>query len=126
SSLLEQLILAAQTRKILAISSEIDSGLSLPTDVKLAFYRIAQESLNNLIKHAHATHVSIFYGLRHGVVELSIEDNGRGFDVTTVPSTSLGLKIMQERAEGAGARMQVRSQVGAGTHVIVTWTGPNS
>ncbi len=124
-SLLEQLVLAAQTRKILTVSSEVDSGLTLPAEVKLAFYRIAQESLNNLTKYSQATDVRIFYGLKNGAVELRIEDNGRGFDITTVPSTSLGLNIMRERAEGVRASLQIRSQVGAGTAIAVTWIDPN-
>jgi signal transduction histidine kinase len=106
----------------------------VPSDVHVALYRIAQEVLNNVVKHAHATQVAV--GLRctslaqetsppttggERSVELCISDNGRGFDPNCVPSDRLGLGIIRERAQAIGASLEIESEPGAGTRVSVVW-----
>jgi signal transduction histidine kinase len=95
--------------------------------VHVALYRIAQEALNNVVKHARASTVDLT--LRCAVaptggereVELQIRDDGRGFDLNKVAPDHLGLGIMRERAEAIGARLEVETAAGGGTAVSLYW-----
>jgi len=96
----------------------------LPTEVELALYRIVQESLTNIVKHAHAKNVSIVVECQAHSVVAVIEDDGRGFDVRAVlesplEENQLGLHGMRERAELVGGRLQIESTPGAGSSVFV-------
>ena len=94
----------------------------LPANVQIALYRIAQEALNNIAKHAQATSVSI--ELHHqpdGQIVLSIHDDGRGFDATRSAPGHLGLSIMRERAQDIGALLRLDTRSGGGTRITVTW-----
>jgi signal transduction histidine kinase len=121
STLLRQLTEAASTRKEIAVSFDVDGQTDLPGPVKVAFYRIAQEAVNNTVKHAHADQVAIKLSSGEGCVELRVGDNGRGFDPATVPATQLGLKIMRERAEAIGATLEVNTQPSKGTEITIRW-----
>ena len=119
--LLRQLSQAATGRARLSVEVEAQGQADLPTEVKIALYRIAQEALNNVIKHAAAERaVLTLYGDRDGV-ELCIADDGSGFDPTAVPPGHLGLGIMRERAQTIGATLEVESMARRGTRVTVTW-----
>jgi PAS domain S-box-containing protein len=119
--LLHQLAEALQGRTHLEVALETDDTPALPEDVKTAFFYITQEALNNVVKHANATHVAVHFCNNRDQLELNILDDGRGFDPDQVESTSMGLGIMHERAEAIGARLDVTSQVNHGTNVVVTW-----
>ncbi len=93
----------------------------LPHDTKLAFYRITQEAFNNIAKYAEATQVSVALQDASDVLTLRIADNGRGFEPQVEPATGLGLKIMDERAEQIGARLDIDSAPGRGTMLAVQW-----
>jgi signal transduction histidine kinase len=80
--------------------------------------------LNNVIKHARATQVHVTLWLNNKV-NLSIVDNGNGFDVNAVSPQHYGLKIMRERAEAVGAVFSIYSEPGEGTQVIVSWVPPD-
>jgi signal transduction histidine kinase len=97
----------------------------LPPDVQMAFYRIAQESLNNVIKHGHATRARIRFMRDAKQVILAVTDNGRGFDVQNIP-TGFGLKSMSERATNIGAAFRIQSAIGRGTRVKLVWDIPQS
>ncbi|MCI0394669.1 MAG: GAF domain-containing sensor histidine kinase [Chloroflexi bacterium] len=91
-----------------------------------ALYRIAQEALNNVVKHARAGRVQITLRLENGVVRLMVSDNGRGFaspagESQALPTRpgGLGLKTMRERAEALGGQFQLTSAPGGGTVVEV-------
>jgi nitrate/nitrite-specific signal transduction histidine kinase len=99
----------------------LDGNCSLEPEIKVAFYRIAQEALNNVAKHAHAEQAAVTLQCKPGFVILEIWDSGRGFDINSVPSDHLGLGIMQERAAKIGAELQIESSVGGGTTVRVRW-----
>jgi ligand-binding sensor domain-containing protein/signal transduction histidine kinase len=124
--LLRQLADALRSRAGLAIVVEADQVCSLPTDVKVAFYRIAQEALNNIVKHARANQVNVRLRCEGGAVELEITDDGKGFDPTEVSAEHHGLRIMRERAEAIGAQFQVKSAPGHGTQVLLAWAGVES
>ncbi len=95
----------------------------LPADVQVAIYRICQETLNNVVKHAGAKNVEIT--LRHEAngIELSIRDDGQGFDTTTTNSGHYGLSMMRERAEAVGISLSITSQPGHGTELTIRWAG---
>jgi ligand-binding sensor domain-containing protein/signal transduction histidine kinase len=108
-------------RSRIPLQLKIEGDCQLPPDVKIAFYRIAQESLNNIVKHARATQISMDIHCIDGQVAMCICDNGRGFDRETVTPDHLGLGIMQERAENVGAILTIDSQPTHGTQVVLTW-----
>jgi len=115
--LLRQLAEAIRSRKRIAISVDINGEFSLKPDTKLALYRITQEALNNIAKHSRATKASIQLMRREQGVELTIEDNGAGFDPDAVQPTSLGLNIMRERSDELGAALTIISRQGEGTRL---------
>jgi signal transduction histidine kinase len=100
----------------------MDERIILPVAVRHAFYRIAQEALNNIAKHAKATKIHIVLEKNQSTVMLKIHDNGIGFDVNRMPSgTHFGLKIMQERAQDLKAVFHLKSHPAQGTSVYVAW-----
>jgi signal transduction histidine kinase len=125
--LLRQLSEAAMGRVGIPVALTVEEDPTLPSDVHVALYRIAQEAMNNVVKHARAGQAEL--SLRSArdpvtggrAVELEIRDDGRGFDAQDVPPDHLGLGIMRERAEAIGARLEVESGTGQGTRVRVTW-----
>jgi signal transduction histidine kinase len=118
--LLKQLCESFIGRARLPIQLNVDGQRALPPDVQLAFYRITQEALNNIVKHAKASQVSVTLRLAE-LVRLSIVDNGAGFDPASVPPNHLGTRIMRERAEAIGATYSLYSEPGEGTQISVTW-----
>ena len=98
---------------------DVDFELRLPQLVEAALFRIAQEAVNNLAKHANARAVEISFFQEAQEVRLMIADDGCGFDATRLPeSGSYGLQIMRERAEGVDAKLKVDSAPGRGTRII--------
>lgn len=105
---------------------EVDIGgpSRLPSHVEVALYRIAQEALQNVMKHASASRVTLRLSSAHGCVQLVVEDDGRGFRHTQAARNrngdpAYGLVGMRERAELVGARLEVTSTPGSGTRVLV-------
>ena len=95
----------------------------LPADVQVAIYRICQEALNNIAKHAEAKNVDIILKHDDTSIELIIRDDGRGFDTSELtPSGHYGLGMMRERAEAVGALLSITSQPGHGTELTIRWT----
>ncbi|HEX9380859.1 MAG TPA: GAF domain-containing protein [Gaiellaceae bacterium] len=91
----------------------------LPAEVETTLYRIVQEALTNVVKHAEASRVSILLVRRDGSATAVIEDDGRGFDPATAPTDRLGLEGMRERAELHEGRLAVETAPGAGTTLVV-------
>ena len=125
SDLLKQLGEAFTGRSRIPVQIEIEEGISIPPDVKIGLYRIAQEALNNVFKHARAEKVVLSLRSQPDGLELSIADDGGGFDQSEVSSRQLGLKIMQERSLEIGAELKIDSNLGAGTEVIARWKAEN-
>jgi signal transduction histidine kinase len=85
-------------------------------------FRILQEALNNIVKHARASHVSIRLGKTDDMLELRIEDDGQGFVMKSgVEAHRFGLDSMQERAHLSGARFTIESAPGIGTTLRALW-----
>lgn len=107
----------------------MDCRLSLqgmPVDIEdaaaTAIFRIFQESLTNIARHAQATMVEIDAGLVDGMLLLSVKDNGKGFDVEAVAdSKSYGLIGMAERARQFGATLEISSEPGRGSRVLLRY-----
>jgi signal transduction histidine kinase len=99
------------------VESTLDERLPLPIEEVL--YRISQEALHNVVKHAGARQVRLEVGRIASGVRLRIQDDGKGFDPTKVPSGHLGLTGMQARADKIGARFSVKSVPGEGTTIEV-------
>jgi signal transduction histidine kinase len=93
----------------------------IPADVKDAFFRITQEALNNVVKHARAPKVRVDLLVSDTMVLLRIVDDGRGFNPLKTSADHLGLRMMQERAGNAGIDCQVQSYPGSGTEVTMIW-----
>jgi signal transduction histidine kinase len=93
----------------------------LSAEAELAFYRITQEALNNVIKHAHASRVDVILERRDASITLLIEDDGVGFDPADAENASHGIGIagMRERAALCGAALEIESAVGEGTTVFL-------
>jgi PAS domain S-box-containing protein len=93
----------------------------LPAEVQVVFYRVCQEALNNVARHANASQVDIDLKDEGTVIELRVHDNGKGFDPEQISSGHYGLSMMRERAESAGALLTVTSRPGQGTELILRW-----
>jgi ligand-binding sensor domain-containing protein/signal transduction histidine kinase len=95
----------------------------LPAAIETAFFRVAQEALTNVARHAQASQVSVTLGVEGRTLRLVVADDGRGFDsqrpADPAEGPSWGLLSMAERAEAVGGRCRVESRPGAGTRVIV-------
>jgi PAS domain S-box-containing protein len=92
----------------------------MPRDVALCVYRVAQEALRNIARHAAVKEASVSLGGGHGELVLCVQDRGAGFDPSRVRSTpGLGLSSMQERAHLIEAELSIRSQPGQGTTVTL-------
>jgi two-component system nitrate/nitrite sensor histidine kinase NarX len=120
--LLRQLGNALSGRTNLPVIVTVSREFTLPAEVQIAFYRICQEALNNVAKHAKASQVMIDLQQESGIIELRIRDDGQGFDTTQKTiSGHYGLSIMRERAEAAGLLLSVTSQPGQGTDLTIRW-----
>ncbi len=118
--LLNHLSEAVTGRARIPVTLNVEGEASLQPELQIALYRIAQESLNNVVKHSGAQEVKIELLLGEEV-ELSIIDDGCGFDPEQALSDQLGLKIMQERAGEVGGELEIVSVIGRGTRVMVKW-----
>lgn len=122
--LIDQIILAAQGRRSIAITSQIEVATQLPDHIHLALYRLVQEAVNNIVKHSDASQAHIKLAEIDGQVQLNIEDNGKGFD-TTEQTNGLGLLGMRERAAQIGATFTVSSgHNGEGTQITISLPTP--
>jgi signal transduction histidine kinase len=100
------------------------SGAELTPEGQVTFYRVAQEALNNIVKHAHASRVDVLLKRREGVVTLVVEDDGVGFDIgdPAVQALGIGLAGMRERAALIGGTLEIESSPGHGTTVFLRRT----
>jgi signal transduction histidine kinase len=110
---------ALRARHKLAVHTDFHEEPLLSFEAKEALYRIAQESLNNTVKHAQAERVDIRLGVRQGEVTLELMDDGVGFDPQAEYSGHMGLNSMHERAAQIGGILEIVSEAGQGTVVRV-------
>jgi signal transduction histidine kinase len=101
----------------IVVESEIDDRL--PLEIEETLYRISQEALHNVVKHAAARQVRIELDRAGQGVRLRIVDDGKGFDPAAVPDSHLGIAGMRARAAKIGARLDCQSEPGRGTTIEV-------
>lgn len=105
-----------------AFESGLPEDFRLPAHTELALYRVVQEALTNIARHAHAAQASVHLEERAGLLHLTIRDDGRGFDVNAVMNSEergLGLHGIQERVELIGGKLMLESAEGLGTRLCV-------
>jgi PAS domain S-box-containing protein len=121
ADLLRHLSNAFTGRTRIPLTLNIEGVTDPPLEVKVVIYRVVQESLNNINKHAQASQVFIDLHRSENRIQLEIRDDGCGFDLGSASPESLGLGIMRERAESIGAHLLIHSEIGAGTHTELIW-----
>ena len=120
--LMQQLSEAISSRAGVEVDLKVEGSCPMPSDVKVAVYRVAQEAFNNIAKHAQAENVIVQVKCDVDTgLSLRIEDDGKGFEANKVGSGHLGLGIMQERADEINGELMITSEPGSGTHVTLTW-----
>jgi signal transduction histidine kinase len=108
---------ALRARHRLQVHTDLCEEPPLSFEAKEAFYRIAQEALHNVAKHAKASRVDIQLCRRQGEIVLELADDGVGFDPQGEYSGHMGLNSMRERAAQIGGTLEVQSQAGQGSVV---------
>ncbi len=97
-----------------------DENICLSKDKEIALYYIAQEALNNVLRHAHANSVLVTIKQGKRNVILRIQDDGAGFDPRTVERGGMGLRNMKERALQINGKLNLLSKPGQGTKIVIT------
>jgi PAS domain S-box-containing protein len=122
---LEELLSHTREHHGLNVNLHVSEGeIGFPREAETAIYRIVQEALTNVIKHAHANHASVVVSHRRGTLTVIVEDDGTGFQPDRVaeyggPGERLGLLDIRERAEALGGRVDIESTPGKSTTVRV-------
>jgi signal transduction histidine kinase len=105
----------------LEVETTVDcDGAGLEREVAIAVFRVAQEALTNVVRHAHARHLRVRLVRRAHTLVLTVEDDGRGFDTAAIrsrPASSVGLFGMTERVALIGGELAISSAAGGGTIV---------
>ena len=133
--LLAQLIESVTSRTELSFELNVENIPPLPPEIQIAFYRIAQESINNVVKHAQASKITLSLSAIPsiaartiagwtGEIAMRITDDGFGFRPEDPFIENLGLGIMRERAAAIEAIYDLKSQPGEGTEVTLVWHCP--
>jgi signal transduction histidine kinase len=123
-SLLDRLgdVIAGQLQGTVTVRA--DEVLDLAADDKLVLYRVTQEALSNIIKHAQATEATVDVTAGDGMVSLRVQDNGKGFDLDRIGPSGMGIRMMRERLEKAGGSLAIQSAAGQGTTIRAVLPGP--
>jgi two-component system nitrate/nitrite sensor histidine kinase NarX len=119
--LLRQLGNALSGRTGIPVMVTITGKFTLPAEIQMAFYRVCQETLLNVARHAKASRVEINLQQDGDVIELRIRDNGQGFDPEQTFPGHNGLSMMRERAEAVGVQLSITSRPGQGTELTLRW-----
>ncbi|MFN7135000.1 MAG: sensor histidine kinase, partial [Myxococcales bacterium] len=109
----------SERRKIPVRVSREGLSRTLPNDAQLTIFRVLQEGLNNSSKHARASEVRVKVGFEESRLQLAIEDDGVGFDSSKTPRGHYGLINIRERASKIGGNVEVNSQPGKGTRIVL-------
>lgn len=111
---------AVEGRSGIDANIEAELDIEVPPELRRAFYLIAQEALNNTLKHAKAKEVFVTLGLQGSNLIMTIEDNGRGFSDKTSKDGGMGLETMRDRIEAVGGNLIINSLLGVGTKIEVS------
>jgi PAS domain S-box-containing protein len=119
--LLRQLVEATMAKTNTNITTTIVGECAVPDNEKIALYRITQEALNNVVKHAKAQRATVSLHEDGDSIALSIMDDGRGFNTEATQSSGMGFGIMRDRAREIDAVISINSQSNQGTEIVVEW-----
>jgi signal transduction histidine kinase len=117
---LEQRLEAVERRASLRARLLVEGDLSLPPDMEQELYFLAQEALNNALKHAAANSILVSLAQTSTTFTLKIHDDGCGFDPASLPKGGFGLESMRQRAEKLGGQLEILASPGAGTTILFT------
>jgi len=117
---LHQRLAAVEGRSDIKARLLTDENLTMPLNVEVTLYYIAQEALNNVLKHAHAKSVDIQLKKRKTHYVLEIKDDGQGFNTKKENLGCMGLNNMKERAMMAGGKLKIESHLGQGTKITAS------
>jgi GAF domain-containing protein len=127
TDLVRQVVEATMSRTAVAIEfTTSGQPRPLPADVQLGLYRLLQEALNNMAKHAQAREARVDLHWTQTGVGVVVGDDGQGFDPANIQPGHLGIGMMHERARNLGVRLSIDSRPGEGTTVSIEWTDPRS
>jgi signal transduction histidine kinase len=118
-----ELVEAFGQRHRLQVDADVAELPGLAAETQLVLFRVAQEALANVVRHAGAGRVGVRLGRERGQVVLSVQDDGRGFDPAAVPEGHYGLVNIRERADRLGGEVELRSAEGQGTRLTVRLPG---
>jgi PAS domain S-box-containing protein len=121
NQLLRQLVEATEGRTSARVRLSIEGSSTLPADMHVAVYRIAQEALNNVARHARAEHAWVEMESAGTSGSLLVRDDGRGFEPREFGADHLGIRMMRERAAEVGADLELTSAKGRGASVVLRW-----
>jgi signal transduction histidine kinase len=108
---------AAEARVI--VDAEIDEEIELPADDALVLYRIIEEALSNIRKHAGASHAWVELGRSGDIAHLLVRDDGKGFDASPASKSGHGIPVMRQRIHSLGGEFAATSVPGSGTTIEV-------
>lgn len=117
--LIKQLCNAFTNRSGIAVELKTSDAAILEQDDQIAIYRIAQEALHNINKHADANKVTVHLTVLESYLELLITDDGAGFDLDAIREVHFGISSMRERAIGIGASLFIQTEPGKGTQIML-------
>lgn len=119
--LIQHLGYALSGRIDIPVVVNVSGNIDIPSRVQIVFYRVCQEALTNIAKHAKASRVDIDLQQDGTELTLRVRDDGKGFDQNQKTSGHYGVQMMQERTDAVGAQLTVMSQPGQGTELYVRW-----
>jgi two-component system, NarL family, sensor histidine kinase LiaS len=114
-----KLIQELKHKTSLTFEASVDEIENLSNAAEEHIFRIVQEALSNILRHADATKVKLLLAEESGYIQLYIGDNGKGFDIHEERMASYGLKTMQERCEQIGGTYNIRSKTQEGTYIEI-------
>jgi signal transduction histidine kinase len=123
---LDHQIAALHARHGIAVQASLGPEPDVPYAAKEAMYRVAQEALHNVVKHARAGTVKVTLNADAEGLTLDVCDDGQGFDLAGPFPGHLGLRSMEERAAGLGGTVRVESTPGSGTRVRARIPNPQA
>ena len=118
ATVLREYIFEWENRNDILVQFTDRNGQRLPLEVEQALYRVTQESLANVARHSHATRVDLSLVYNGETVQLSLSDNGRGFDMNSKPG-GMGLRSIRDRISSIHGTIQIQSAPGHGTRLLV-------
>ena len=114
-----KLIEELEKKTQISFQTQLQHMDDLPENADEHLFRVVQEAISNILRHAHASIIIIRSEIKDSTFYLLISDDGQGFDVSTEKWTSYGLQTMKERCEEIGGQFEVRSKKGEGTYINI-------